>query len=268
MTYLNTEYGHIFYKLYGKGDSTVVFVNGAAMSTNGWAPFIATVTKKHRVLLLDLLDQGRTKTRKKDYTMEDQADLLNLLLEELNIDNVHLAGMSYGGKVVLTFALKYMDKLSSLSLINTDSFNANYTIELSKSWLKAGETLDGELFASVLLPSMYSLSYYENHYDVMKEKESYFIKNFNEQYYHRFKRGVLSGMNYDLRDQLRNIKVPTIVITSDEDYVIPKKVQKISHDNIVNSKWEIIEDAGHAVMYEKPKEFIDLYMEFLDNIKE
>lgn len=268
MTYLNTEYGDILYKIYGKGDSTIVFINGAAMSTNGWAPFISTLTKKHRVLLLDLLDQGKTKTIKKDYTIEDQADILNLVLEELNIENIHLAGMSYGGKVSLTFALKYMEKLNSLSLINTDSYNSNYTKELSKSWLKAAETLDGELFASVLLTSMYSLDYYEDQYDVMKKKENYFIKNLDMDYYEAFKRGVLSAFDYDIRDELKNIKVPTVVITSDEDFVIPKKSQKFMYDNIENSKWEIIKNAGHAVMYEKPEEFINVYMEFIDKIKE
>lgn len=267
MTYLNTKYGEIFYKLYGKGDATVVFINGAAMSTNGWTPFLKTLTKKnYRVLLLDLLDQGRSKTIKTDYTLEDQADILKLLLDELNIDNIHLAGMSYGGKVSLTFALKYMDKLKSLSLINTDCYNWKYTKELSKSWLKAGETLDGELFASTILTSMYSLSYYENNYDVMKQKENYFKKNLDKDYYERFKRGVLSAMNYDLRDRLKEIKLPTLVLTSDEDYVIPKKAQKYMYDNIEGSKWEIINDAGHAVMYEKPEEFIDILMEFLNSI--
>lgn len=267
MTYLNTEYGEIFYRLYGKGDTTVVFINGAAMSTNGWTPFLKSLTKKHKVLLLDLLDQGRTKTIKKDYSLENQADIINLLLEELNIDNIHLAGMSYGGKVSLTFALKYMEKVNSLSLINTDCYNSNFTKELSKSWLKAGETLDGELFASVILTSMYSLSYYENHYSLMKDKENYFIKNLDEEYYERFKRGILSAADYDVRDRLKHIKIPTLVITSDEDYVIPKKAQAVIHENIESSKWEIIEGAGHAVMYEKPEEFINVYMEFLDSIK-
>lgn len=267
MTYFKTEYGDIFYKLYGKGDSTVVFINGAAMSTNGWAPFISTVTKKHKVLLLDLLDQGKTKTIKKDYTLEDQADVLNLLLEELNIDNAHIVGMSYGGKVALTFALEHEGKLKSLGLINTDCYNSNYTKELSKSWVKAGETLDGELFASVILTSMYSLSYYENHYDRMKEKENFFIKHLNNEYYERFKRSVGSARDYDVRNRLNNIRVPTVVITSDEDFVIPKQAQKIIHDHIEDSKWEIIKGAGHAVMYEQPEAFINVYMHFLNNIK-
>ena len=110
---------------------------------------------------------------------------------------------------------------------------------------------------------MYSLSYYENQYDEMKNKENYFIKNLDEEYYERFKRGVLSAMDYDVRDELKNIKVPSLVITSDEDYVIPKNAQKIIHDNIEGSKWEIIKDAGHAVMYEKPDEFIKVLMDFL-----
>lgn len=267
MAYLNTDYGNIFYKTYGKSDETLVFLNGLAMSTSGWAPFISTLTKKYRVLLVDLLDQGRTTTKKIDYTLTDQADLLNLLLEKLNIGKIHLAGMSYGGKVALTFSLEYMDKLKSLSLINTDSYNSNYTMELSKSWIKAGQTLDGKLFASVLLPSMYSLSYYENYYDTMKEKEEFFVKNLDMEFFQRIKRSILSAKDYDLKSRLKDIKVPTIVITSDEDYVIPKKAQKISHDNIKNSVWAIIKEAGHAVMYEKPDEFIGIYMDFLDNIK-
>ena len=267
MAYFNTEYGDIFYRLYGKGESTLVFVNGAAMSTNGWSPFLSTLTKKYRVLLLDLLDQGRTRTIKKDYTLQDQAYILNLLLEELNIDKVHLAGMSYGGKISLTFAKKYGDKLESLSLINTDSYNSNFTKELSKSWLKAGQGLDGDLFASVILTSMYSLSYYDNYYDLMKDKENFFIDNLDKEYYERFKRGVLSAMDYDLRDELKNIKVPTLVLTSDEDFVIPKGAQKLIHDGIKGSKWVLIENAGHAVMYEKPEVFINTIIEFLDQTK-
>lgn len=268
MTYFKTEYGDIFYRVYGKGDSTIVFINGAAMSTNAWTPFLNTLTKNYRVLLLDLLDQGRTRTIKKDYTVEDQADILNLLLEELNIDKIHLAGMSYGGKVAFTFALKYKDKVESLGLINTDCYNSNYTKDLSKSWIKAAETLDGELFSLLILTSMYSLSYYENHYDIMKQKENYFIKKLDEEYMERFKRSVISAMDYDIRHRLGSIKIPTVVITSDEDYVIPKKSQKFMHDNIENSKWKIIYDAGHAVMYEKPDEFINSYKEFLNDIKE
>lgn len=267
MAYFKTDYGDIYYRLYGKGESTVVFVNGAAMSTNGWAPFLSTLTKEYRVLLLDLLDQGRTKTKKTDYVLEDQADILNLLLDELDIDKIHLAGMSYGGKVSLIFATKYMNKLESLSLINSDSYNCNFTMELSKSWLKAGETLDGGLFASVILTSMYSHTYYENNYDVMMEKENFFITNLNKEYYESFKRGVLSAMKYDLRDQLNTIKVPTLILTSEEDFVIPKKTQKITHDGIEGSKWALIEDVGHALMYEKPDEFINTYMEFLNTRK-
>lgn len=266
MAYLSTEYGDIFYKTYGKGNDTVVLVNGAAMSTNGWAPFISTLTKKYKVLLLDLLDQGKTITSIEHYTLETQAKVLDILLEELNIDMIHLAGMSYGGKVSLTYTLKYMKRVKTLSLINTDCYNSNYTKELSKSWLKAAETLDGELFASVLLTSMYSLSYYEDHYDVMKEKKNFFVKNLNKEYYERFKRGVISAMDYDVRDELNKINIPTLILTSDEDFVIPKIAQKVIHENIENSKWRIIEGVGHAVMYEKPKEFIDVYLNFLERV--
>lgn len=264
MTYFNTKYGDIYYKLYGKGEETVVFVNGAAMSSNSWSPFINSLTKKkYRVLLLDLLDQGRTKTHVDEYTLEDQADTLNLLLEELNIDKIHLAGMSYGGKISLTFVLKYMDKIQSLTLINTDCYNSNLTIERTKSWMKAAETLDGELFSSVILTNMYSLSYYQNYYDVMKKKEEYFIANLDEEYYNRFKRGVLSATDYDVRDRLKEIDVPTLVITSDEDFVIPKRSQRFMHENIKDSKWVVVEDAGHAIMYEKPDEFLEILLDYL-----
>lgn len=266
MPYLETRNMKIYYKEYGRGEP-IVFLSGVAMSTNSWSPFIKSVTKNYKMIVVDLMDQGKTQGFEDDYTIETQADVLKEFLNNINVLKVHLVGMSYGGKVALTFALKYMDMVNSLSLVNTDGYTTKYNQELARSWVLAAATLNGELFSSVLLPSMYSISYYENNFEKMKEKENYFIKILSKDWYERFYRIILSSKSYNIQDKIHEINVPTLIITSDEDKTIPKKSQEIVHQKIRNSKWIIIKDTGHAIMYEKPQEFIEDVLNFIENVK-
>lgn len=266
MPYMNINDKKIYYKEYGKGEA-IVFINGVVMSTNSWSPFIKLVTKNNKMVVVDLIDQGRTEGFENNYTIETQADVLKEVLQELNIEKAHLVGMSYGGKVALTFALKYMDRVSSLSLVNTDAYTTNFNQQLARSWVLAAATLDGELFSSVLLTSMYSIGYFEKNMEKMKEKEQYFIKYLNKDWYERFYRTILSSKSYNIIDSIHKIKVPTLIITSDEDMTIPKGSQEILHKKIENSKWVIIKESGHAIMYEKPMEFIEEVLNFIKDIK-
>lgn len=266
MGYLNTDYGQIFYKVYGTGEA-IVFLNGIAMSTNSWSPFINQISKNYKMIVLDLIDQGVSRGFEDFYTLEVQADVLKVVLDKLNITKAHLVGMSYGGKVAITFALKYMNIVNSLSLVNTDAYTSKFNQELGRAWVLAAATLNGELFSSVLLPSMYSVSYYENNMDKMKEKEKYLIEMLNQTWFDRFNRTINSSKSYNVIDNIHKIEVPTLIVTSDEDITIPKKLQCQVHKKIKNSKMVIIKESGHAIMYEKPKEFIEVIMNFIKNKK-
>ncbi len=62
----------------------------------------------------------------------------------------------------------------------------------------------------------------------------------------------------DSSPDLPGIDVPTLVITSDADTLIPKELSAPMTDAIPGSRLEVIEGAGHLTVLERPEMFADL----------
>lgn len=264
MPYINIDNKEIFYREFGEGEA-VVFLNGLMMSTSSWMAFVPTVSKKYKMITVDLLDQGRTQSCDKEYTIEDQAVLLNKLISHLGINSIHLIGMSYGGKVALTFALRYQSKVKTLTISNTDSRTINISKEIFKGWAYAASTLDGEVLASVVLPYMYSYIFYEKNLKLMEQNKKSISKLLDEEWKDRFLRALHSLSDFNVSHLIKNIKIPTLIISSELDAITLTKGQEFIHNEIENSQWVTIREAGHAALYEKPEEYIDRIMNFLES---
>lgn len=262
MPYLEVMDKKIYYEEHGKGE-VVVFLNGIMMSTASWAPFIKAFSSQHKMLLVDFLDQGRSDKADDEYTQDLHVEMLKELLEKLNYHKVHLFGVSYGGEVAQLFALKYQDMVKSLILSNTTSYTDRSMQELERSWDYAAATHDASVFFSSTMPGIYSYKFYEENYEWLKEREIQFGKIFDEEWYEGFRRAAKSAHNLNTTERLQEIKVPTLIISSELDTVTPIKYQEVLYKGIPNSKWVLIKDAGHASMYEKPYEFMSLVMGFI-----
>ncbi len=262
MPYVDVDGKRLYYREYGTG-IPVVFLNGVMMSTGSWIPFVNTVSKEYRMITVDLLDQGRSDDCEEGYTVDTQANFLNKFLDRLGLNDIHLLGMSYGGKVALTFTIKYQSKVRSLILSNTDSFTSNIMKEIGKGWAYAASSLDGEIFSNIVFPYMYSYKFYQDNYEYIESRKKAMSKALNEKWKDRFIRTLQSAIDYDVSDRIKDIKVPTLIISSELDTISFTGYQEFIHNQIENSSWVTIKEAGHAALYEKPEEYISIVMEFL-----
>lgn len=262
MPYIEVMNKKMYYREHGEGE-TVVFLNGLMMSTANWAPFIKAFSSQHKMLLVDFLDQGRSDKADDEYTQDLHVEVLKELLEKLNYHKVHLFGVSYGGEVAQLFALKYGEMVKSLILSNTTSYTDKYMQEIERSWDYAASTKDASIFFSVVMPRIYSSKFYEENYDWLKKNQESFEKLFDEEWYERFRRAAKSAHNLNIINRIHEIKVPTLIISGELDTITPLKYQERIYNEISNSKWVVVKDAGHALMYEKPYEFISLVMGFI-----
>jgi pimeloyl-ACP methyl ester carboxylesterase len=71
---------------------------------------------------------------------------------------------------------------------------------------------------------------------------------------------------FDVRDSISKLEVPTLVIVGDEDKLTPVKWSEYLHARIRNSKIRIVKAAGHMVMVEKPDEVNEHIVSFLRDI--
>lgn len=102
----------------GKG-SAIVLLHGFLENKFMWNNFIPELSKKHRVIAIDLLGHGETSCIGYVHSMEDQADMVYAVLHYLKIRKALLIGHSMGGYIALAFAELYPDCMKGLVLLNS-----------------------------------------------------------------------------------------------------------------------------------------------------
>ena len=71
-----------------------------------------------------------------------------------------------------------------------------------------------------------------------------------------------SSSNYDVRSRLDEVDCPTLIVSCQQDYLTPVEEQKYLADNIKDSHYVVIQNSGHASMYEQPMLFASLILGF------
>lgn len=117
---MNIEYkgSNIFYSDSGKGHA-IVLLHGFLENSSIWTPFIKELSKKNRVICIDLLGHGKTECLGYVHTMELMAEAVQAVLKHLKIRRSTFIGHSMGGYVALAFAEKNPDALKGLCLMNS-----------------------------------------------------------------------------------------------------------------------------------------------------
>ena len=115
--YKNTK---ISFTEQGKG-TAVVLLHGFLENKSMWNDFIPELSKKNRVIAIDLLGHGKCESLGYVHSMEDQADMVHAVLQELKIRKVVLIGHSMGGYVALAFAELYPEMMKGLVMQNSTS---------------------------------------------------------------------------------------------------------------------------------------------------
>jgi 3-oxoadipate enol-lactonase len=264
MAYLDLNDGaKIYYEVHGEGEP-VIFLHGIMMNTLSWLAFIPELSKRFKLILLDFRDQGQSSKMQEQYGQDIHVGDILSLLDELNISRAHMMGLSYGGQVALRFALQHQGRIKSFCLFNTPNRVTNHLRQIGIAWETAAELNDGERFFQLAIPFIYSEPFYEAHLDFLMERQKIFKSLLTKEWFEGFVRLSRSVKDYALSPQeLKTIKVPTLLVGADLDIVVSNRSMKEIHENIPNCEWLIIPDAGHGAFLEKMNEFLTILIGFV-----
>ena len=102
----------------GKG-TAIVLLHGFLENQWMWDGFVASFSKKYRIITIDLLGHGQTECLGYVHSMEDNADMVHAVLSELRIRKAIFVGHSMGGYVALALAELYPETIKGLVLLNS-----------------------------------------------------------------------------------------------------------------------------------------------------
>lgn len=251
---------NIYYEdLNQQNNNVILLVHGHPFNHTMWK-YQHEALNDFRLILPDLKGYGKSENKSAKIFIEEQALDLAILLDELNIDKVHLIGLSMGGQIIVEFQRLFPARTESL-IICASTPNSE-TEESYENRLKLAESIS----------QIGMLEYTKNDIDKYINLEE--TKSSSKVYQHLFKMmaetkkeaAIAShkgrAERRDNFNHLKNISVPTLVIAGEKDYFFKvKDVEKVAQE-INGAKFKIIKNSGHLPNMEKPELFNELIKDF------
>lgn len=250
---------NIYYEVHGEGEP-VIFGNGIFSNTLGWVNQLPEFSKKYQVILYDMRGQGQSDKPNSKYSFELHAKDQKALLNELGISKVHHVGISYGAELGLVFTLRYPEMVKSLVVCSAVSHIDTLLHYMCELWRYACVRADPEMFFHSTVPLNFGETFIREQTAILEAaKQRYVGLN-----YPALVRLIDAFLELDVTDQLSQIKAPTCIIAGAKDILKPAHpYSHIIHERIHNSEMVIVNDSGHAITFEKPKEFNTITLGFL-----
>ena len=254
MSLLTTTDGTaLFYKDWGTG-KPVVFVHGAAMTSAFWEYIMLHLNSRGlRCIAYDQRGHGRSDDPGSGYDFDTLADDLHSFLEQLELQDVILVGHSMGGAEIIRYQARYghSGRVSKMVLIGTpdclrhaadnpegienDLFEEILATTIAKDFPK---WLDDNVDA-FYLPATFGISDGTIRWtiDMMRTTPMRTVVDCQRQTF-----------RVDLRNDLRKITIPTLVIHGDQDASIPFRCGKAIADAIPSSVFKAYPGAPHGII--------------------
>ena len=252
----------VYYEVHGKeGAPWLVFSHSLACSVRMWDGEIARHKDKYRVLAYDTRGHGQSAAPKGPYTLEELADDLKGLLSFLKIPKAHYCGLSMGGMIGQTFALKYPGVFQTMTLCDTTS---RYPAEAAPMWAERIKVAESKGMAPLVQPTLerwFTEPFRKSHPDKVARVAGLIEKTPVAGY-----AGCCAAIpKINVTSRLKEIRTPTLVICGNDDPATPPAMAREIQENIPGAKLVLIPQAAHLANIEQPDAFNRALADFLSS---
>ncbi|HZW09369.1 MAG TPA: alpha/beta hydrolase [Phycisphaerales bacterium] len=237
----------------------VLLVHGFPIESSMWDAAAAALADAWRVILPDLRGFGASAPTQAA-SMAEYADDLALLLDSLGIDRpALLAGLSFGGYVVMEFLRRHPGRFGAVGLIDTREVPD--TPEGAAGRRQAADRLDrGEpvsIVADPMLPLM-----------VSPDASPAFREHWRAVMCRQSPVGVAAALRAmadrpDSTETLRSCRARALLVVGARDAITPVEVHQRMAALMPRSELHVIPRAGHMAPTEDPRSFASIVREFL-----
>ncbi|QDT94707.1 alpha/beta fold hydrolase [Gimesia aquarii] len=229
----------------------LLFVHGFPLDHKMWQAQTEYFKKDFTVLAPDLRGFGHSEVTYGTVTMEQHAEDLNTLLNQLNFaEPIIFCGLSMGGYIAWEFWKKFPQRLRAFILCDTrpgsDSEEGiNNRLKMVDLVLKHGS----KSIASSMVPNLISESSQRDQPEIAKSLIET-IESTDREGIAASQRGMAERKDYT--HMMSEIQVPTLVIVGSEDQLTPPDVMKSMYAQIPFATYLEIPNAGHMAPMEAP----------------
>jgi pimeloyl-ACP methyl ester carboxylesterase len=257
----------------GSGDGDpVVLVHGLGGQWQNWLENIPRLAETRRVVAIDLPGFGCTPEPEDDeeITITRYGHWVNEVANRLGLETVDLVGNSMGGYIAAEVAIQFPARVSRLVLVSAAGISSAevpqmpiLTIGRVAAAIASNSVTRYRRLACRPVTRHVALALVARHPRLLKADLAYegFFKGGGKP---GFADALRASLDYDFRDRLSDVKVPTLIVWGEKDSIIPTRDADEFERLIEDSRKVVMKDTGHVPMAERPQAFNDVLVEFLD----
>ena len=269
-----------------KNAPVIVLLHGGFGSLHNWEEWVPYLTKKYRVITMDLPGHGLTGRIKSDiYDRNTMMQLVRETLQMLDIERFTIGGNSMGGGIALAYTLKYPEQVNAVVLVSSEGVvNEDGYKEALKMFTDEGtqvgkKNTDLKLSLTEKLMTKFASPFVVK--KVLKQivgdpkiVTDAFAKRYANILVHEGNRQSIALMfkQYvnsmagprDLEPRLNEIRVPTLILGGDKDPLVTPDLSRKFDQLIPNTKFIEYKNVGHMAMIEVPKQSANDVLIFLN----
>ncbi|HEV7922826.1 MAG TPA: alpha/beta fold hydrolase [Thermoanaerobaculia bacterium] len=249
---------NLHHEVAGEGEP-LFLLNGIMMTTATWAETTRALAPHFQCVLHDFRGQLRSEKPPGPYSMSMHVEDLAALMDRLGIESAHLVGTSYGGEVGLMFAAAHPERVRSLSVIASVAKADDALRKGALRWAALARRAPEQLWDSAL-PLFYSPRFIAAN-PAFIEAGRQRVSALPPDWFRAF--ADLCEAFAALDADLAAIRCPTLVVCGSGDTLKPPHRSREIAEGIAGAQLVIIEDAGHAVVVEKPEAVNEALLRFL-----
>jgi len=235
----------------------LVLIHALATSGDIWALQVALLSKWFRVISYDLRGHGASEVDA-GFTLEDLARDVVALLDELNIEQAGVVGLSIGGMIAQALALQAPDRVAAIAVCSSGSDVSEAFRKTVPERISAVEAHGMESQTEPTLTRWFTAGFRAHAPAtlswVARQIETTSITGFI---------GCANVLvRLALTDRLGEIGVPVLVVSAEEDAGFPPAAGEALHARIRNSQFVVIPRAAHLANVEQPIRFTEAIVAF------
>ena len=265
----------LHYATSGAGEP-ILLIPGLGLDHNYYRFGIPLLSRHLQVLAVDPRGIGRSTKSPPPYTVEAWADDFAVMIDKLGRGPIHVLGSSLGGSMALALAQRHPGKLKSLIVVGGFSeldrateLNFRLRLRLIEKLGMSDEVADYMGLWTLTRKFINS----DAGFATMRANQAN-IRASSAQSYSAFVEVLLKwgrcqpGQEREPKftTLLDSIKTPTLVVTSDNDHLIPQELSDLIAGRIAGAKLVVMPGAGHIPFMEQPDEVVRIVLQFLEGL--
>jgi pimeloyl-ACP methyl ester carboxylesterase len=225
-----------------------------------WEPQGKALSSQFRIITIDLRRHGESDAPLWRYTLEQSADDVNALLNQLAIQQALFVGLSMGGYILFAFYRKYVARVKGIILADTRAQadteeGKDGRFQMAQTAYKKGSAS----IADTMLLKLLSPTTIQAKPEIVQHVRAMIEGNQIS--------GIAGGLmamaeRPDSIPLLKQITCPTQIIVGELDQATPQSDAKLMADLIPSARLTIIPNAAHLVNLEQPETFNEIVATF------